>query len=112
MVLLLTGFFQSLVPWASPTKLATVLGALSGKSSHVSLPAVVLKTAVGWADFVAVVFFAAGLVCAGFVCARTEHALKMTIRIAFRISTSGAKARILYGVAARLKPCPDTNQFG
>src|SRR3954468_6322673 len=64
MVLLLTGFFQSLVPWASPTKLATVLGALSGKSWQVSLPAVVLKTAVGWADFVTVVFLAAGLVCA------------------------------------------------
>src|ERR1700687_1109355 len=41
------GLVQSLVPLAKPAKLATPIGALSGKSVQVSLPAVVSITAVG-----------------------------------------------------------------
>src|ERR1700722_985031 len=44
-----TGLVQSFVPLAKPMKLATPMGALSGKSVQVSLPAVVSITAVGWA---------------------------------------------------------------
>src|SRR5580698_4190869 len=50
------GLVQSFVPVARPMKLATPIGALSGKSVQVSLPAVVSITAVGFAD-------ASGLAC-------------------------------------------------
>src|SRR5436305_9528879 len=43
----LTGFFQSFVPLASPMKLATPMGALSGNSVQFIFPAVVSITAVG-----------------------------------------------------------------
>src|SRR5579864_628282 len=60
-----TGFFQSFVPVASPMKLSTPMGALSGNSVQVILPAVVSMIAVGWAGagLAAVVVFAAGDVC-------------------------------------------------
>src|SRR5580692_7762445 len=51
------GLVQSLVPVAKPMKLATPIGALSGKSVQVSLPAVVSITAVGWPEA------AAGVAC-------------------------------------------------
>src|SRR5882762_601138 len=66
-----TGLVQSLVPCARPTKLATPIGALSGKSVQVSLPAGVSMMAVGSAvgvvgslpeAIVAVGFFVAGAV--------------------------------------------------
>src|ERR1700687_5302094 len=65
----LTGFFQSLVPDASPTKFSTPTGALSGKSVHVILPAVVSMIAVGFeagtAGLAAVAGFAGVLGLAG-----------------------------------------------
>src|SRR5499427_4744460 len=45
MVAPLKGFFQSFVPVARPTKLSTVIGALSGKSVQLMSPAVVWKVA-------------------------------------------------------------------
>src|SRR5579863_8470939 len=45
----LAGFFQSFAPVASPIKLATPTGALSGKSVHVIVPTVVLMMATGFA---------------------------------------------------------------
>ena len=44
----LTGFFQSFVPVARPIKFSTPIGALSGNSVQVILPAVVSMIAVGW----------------------------------------------------------------
>src|SRR5512141_3048004 len=41
------GDFQSFVPLARPMKFATPIGALSGNSVHVILPAVVSMVAVG-----------------------------------------------------------------
>src|ERR1044071_121461 len=69
----LTGFFQSLVPEARPMKFATPIGALSGKSVQVILPAVVSIIAVGLAAVVVGLAVAAGLAAAAcpvdFVCA-------------------------------------------
>src|SRR5437899_5754741 len=56
------GLVQSFVPRASPMKLATPSGALSGKSVHVILPAVVSIIAVGGPELAAAgIFFTAGL---------------------------------------------------
>src|SRR6185312_14246704 len=52
------GLFQFFVPFASPMKFDTPIGALSGKSVQVMFPAVVSMIAVGWA--VVVAGFAAG----------------------------------------------------
>src|SRR5215472_3596697 len=61
------GFFHSLVPVASPTKLATVTGALSGKSVQLMSPAVVWKVAsIGCLAGIAALPGAAVLVAAGF----------------------------------------------
>src|SRR3981189_1060403 len=46
-VLPVAGSFHGLVPLASPTKLATALGAWAGKSVHFRSPAEVCITAVG-----------------------------------------------------------------
>src|ERR1022692_816875 len=64
MVAPLAGFFQSFLPVASPMKLSTVTGALSGKSVQVMLPSVVSKTACTGAVLAA---GAAGLLAAGLV---------------------------------------------
>src|ERR1017187_9323451 len=64
MVAPLAGFFQSFLPVASPIKLSTVTGALSGKSVQVMSPSVVSKTACTGALLTA---GAAGLVAAGLV---------------------------------------------
>jgi len=63
------GFTQSFVPFANPIKFATPIGALSGKSWQVSLPAVVSIIAVGEAGLAAVIgLFAAGFVVFAAVC--------------------------------------------
>src|SRR5271165_3609681 len=72
MVAPLTGFFQSLVPVASPTKLSTVIGALSGKSVQLKSPAVVwMRACIGCLGAAGVVGFAvldvAGFAVAGLV---------------------------------------------
>src|SRR6185312_1548932 len=76
----LAGFVQSLVPFAKPMKLATPMGALSGKRVQVSLPAVVSMIAVGGAGGVWVVagFFAVVLVvwCAGVWAASGRQAIR------------------------------------
>src|SRR5437879_4845729 len=64
LVALLTGFFQSFVPEARPIKFATPMGALSGNSVHVILPAVVSMMAVGLLAVAAVAGLAAVLVLA------------------------------------------------
>src|SRR5712692_6735991 len=59
-----TGLAQSFVPSARPMKLATPMGALSGNSLHVSLPAVVSMIAVDCpepVDFAALPGFLASL---------------------------------------------------
>src|ERR1019366_2814016 len=66
MVAPLAGFFQSFLPVASPMKLSTVTGALSGKSVQVMFPSVVSKTACTGAVLAA---GAAGLAPAGLVAA-------------------------------------------
>src|SRR5664279_693802 len=58
-ILSVLGSFHSLVPVASPIKLATVSGALSGKRVQVILPAVVSMTAVGSTGFSALFSVAA-----------------------------------------------------
>src|SRR5580704_16434418 len=69
-----TGLAQSLVPLERPTKFATPIGALSGNRVQVSLPAVVLMTAVGFAataaapGFAAVGFLAGAAGAAGDAC--------------------------------------------
>src|SRR5579872_1111415 len=79
----LTGFFQSLVPEAKPMKFATPIGALSGKSVQVILPAVVSITAVGLAvvaaGLAAVPAFAGAACPADFVCANAINAAIMIV---------------------------------
>src|SRR5215469_10221772 len=88
MVAPLGGFFQSLVPVARPMKLFTVMGALSGKSVQLMLPAVVSKIACTGCDAAGVAgFVAAGLAVEGFggalpVCAAANPAMIST-RITF-----------------------------
>src|SRR6267154_2777650 len=86
----LTGFFQSLVPEANPMKFSTPIGALSGNSVQVSLPTVVLMTAIGFdgvactAGLAAAPGFAAGAPCAlGVDCAHAAAAEITTIRAIF-----------------------------
>src|SRR6266851_2273519 len=78
----LAGLVQSLVPVARPMKLATPIGALSGNSVQVSLPAVVSMIATGCAAAAAMGFFTAGLVAGlGAVCdIRGKEASKRKIR--------------------------------
>src|SRR5256885_3643630 len=59
-VLPLTGFFQSLVPLARPTKFATVSGVCFSNSVQRSVPAVVSKTAVGLVEAVGAAAAACG----------------------------------------------------
>src|SRR5256885_14813860 len=97
MVLPDLGSFQSLLPVARPTKLATEFGDLSENSSQVMRPAVVSKTAVGLvtcgigvADAFAVLlvavvdFFAAGFF-AGAVCASRVDEMRTIARKTFFI---------------------------
>src|SRR5664279_5393912 len=70
MVAPLAGFFQSFLPVASPMKLSTVTGVLSGKSVQVMLPSVVSKIACTGSVLAAdgaVAGLVAGLVAAGLV---------------------------------------------
>src|ERR1041385_8103508 len=96
MVLPVEGSFHGLVPLASPTKLATVLGALSGKSSHFKSPAEVWMMAVGeplaGAALLAVfapVLGAVPAVVLGLVCApaaRPKHSKINAARVTIRLS--------------------------
>src|SRR5579864_1186014 len=82
----LTGFFQSLVPEAKPMKLATPMGALSGKSVQVILPAVVSIIAVGLVVVVAgwaVVLGLAAACPAGLV---WDHAIEPATKITPKIA--------------------------
>src|SRR5262252_7341421 len=89
MVAPLDGFFQSFLPVASPMKLSTVIGALSGKSVQLMLPALVSKMAWTGCDATGVAGFAAvaGLAVEGFggvvVCAIPMPAMP-SIKIAVR----------------------------
>src|SRR6478672_10359569 len=86
------GDFQSFVPLARPMKFATPIGALSGNSVHVILPAVVSMVAVGCDEVPAAAGFAAVLALAedgalGAVCAHAKPIIKIIPRItsAFRM---------------------------
>src|SRR5690348_2207406 len=94
MVLPVAGSFHGLVPLASPTKLATALGAWAGKSVHFKSPAEVWMMAVGealdGAALLAVLEAAAEAGAFGLVCApaaRPKHsrinAARVTIRLSF-----------------------------
>src|SRR5882724_2984774 len=92
-VLPVAGSFHCLVPLASPTKLATALGAWAGKSVHLRSPAVVWMTAVGGAFTGAALLAALGLVPeAGFfglLCApaaRPKHSRINAARVTIRLS--------------------------
>src|ERR1041384_7950460 len=69
----LAGLTQSLVPLAKPIKLATPMGALSGKSSHFILPTVVSMTAVGPVGRGATAGLAAGVVAGLAAGAACDH---------------------------------------
>src|ERR1041385_6658388 len=97
MVFPVPGSFHGLVPLASPTKLATVLGAWAGKSVHFKSPADVWMMAVGepFAGAALVAVFApvlgavpvagvAGLVCAP--AARPKQSKINAARITIRLS--------------------------
>src|ERR1051325_4470725 len=109
MVLPVAGSFHGLVPLASPTKLATALGALSGKSVHFKSPAEVWMMAVGdplaGAALVAVlgavpagVF---GLVCAP--AARPKHSKINAARVTIRLSLVWTEPDIRNGEATVCK---------
>src|ERR1017187_3365309 len=101
MVAPLAGFFQSFLLVASPMKLSTVTGALSGKSVHVMLPSVVSKTACTGALLAAggavaglvAGFVAAGLVAVDFGAVLPVCALAKPTRVRQRIAVT--KLRII-----------------